>query len=1670
MSPATPSPTLLDPHQQILGFGDATMPLTDRDPNASGRTSRASNMSAGSRGLPSKGAPAGRNASDLLSNAPGIMSMLRTSTELGDMGSFAFDSSYTSNMPRGPGRRGGASSRLSTCSSQSNTSRRASSTHHQQWPSTSSGPSRSTTRDHNMPLYMPDTLSPTTMNIQGSSPLFPRSRSRDEHRSLSMTNTSQPTFRLSSNRSLASLRPHEHAQRPRSPYHYPTRLRRPGYRPSSPALSDITGTHMRRPHGSSGGPGHAGHTGHHKLRHPSDVSVYRDERAFGREEKPFVHKDRRFARNQSPAFMRNPHSDIPPVPPLPPHLHHMVVDRARMRHMAAKGSVSSGSTNQRSDSDAPSSDATPPTPRGRSMEMLVGPTGAHMMMGSMAGVMKEEVPAGPLYYDYSEQFEREQFIEPESDALNTGFVHHFKTIVEERGTGEQTPDKADNSVVREVVELLEPEAAAVAELPASPVSRRITRDMILAALEPSSTTESRTSMENHESEETDQKATEDRVEAAGQSRANPAASIPQPTETHHRRFSNLSQAGSSIMESSTLDFAARYSIPMVDGTGSRTPTRAGSLTEDGMSDLIDGYQHTTETNVEEDVAVEEEGTDDEPPGRKSSHAPKSSDEQSFKSCTVLADFPDKDSDAKSCKTFNNSNAKSLEACEDLPGLSFKDSDARSFKSCRDVSTPGRAVSLPPPKLPSSNLANSEPRVKRPVSEMTLPLPSPPATVRKQRPVPSRETSFNQAHARLSANSKLGSKHGGSTVNSISSSIECLPGMPPVVPPRESSSSKEAQRSQAVADFLMRLSRSRRFSKSHSALGKKQAQEEEVGNPEDNVEVVGSDANPRQQGVADENCVPNQRSDPVMTPAKALAKDGAVPGDHVPSAGSLDVPSKEGFHSKEITPAKADTLRALAVHQYSMSTPSTNNPEPSSIYSPDDISSPSSSSHKARVQSSPMAFAKSPEPGRRDSQTTTHLVWHGRKSSNVPSRNSMELRSGQGNGQDETTTDLRLSAYRYPPQHCLPDLKEESHEDSSLNTSASNLKNSNFKFPFGAQPGVRMSGDEGFLSGRNPSRNPSTMSYQRSSLGQTRGLPSMNFSRMDLFEKLNEALDIRSSRSLDGVPDDVHDVAKSSPTRPSAGEIREKYRSFLAGLDELEKSGDASKVAAIMKLAPQRPYSSAHLMAEIEKLTIPSVGGLTRRLSELIPSLKEYYKLGEMGEFVAEEVIMEHALEEIHEVGGPAPKRSSARLRPMPGSPNMVVIDDALYDELTCKENGEESLDSKSENDTPQKGVVVTGKGGSPADARPRDSTPLAELEAPTPALLRTRSLSPSLGHDNLRPSLESHLSTRRSLHSLGMSTPTATTTDTRPWNSDKNYPWATNVPEIDISLPSPSSIKPSPVPVHRASRLQQHLSQEDFAIMSIPAAPTPLHSVDKINFVDEGTSFLTRQQREACRGLEARHALDSKNQHRNIFCKHPTKPQRDGFDASGNATRPLRLRDSDQSHDAGERYPFSALTPPSNLLLPGLPSCTFTNGSSDEEEFTAPKKNRLFRIRGRLARNANNTPVVGIQLISAHDVKNSLTPVESVHEGTMGNPNRQTFTGAEGMSKSAYQRKAFVEYVKKMVTKGSEAIRNLTGRKRMSKRRSQFPSNVEDLVIYDAHGRRYAPLSGTRGVHLWTGV
>lgn len=1559
----------------------SSMMLADRDPNGSGRTSRASNLSAMSKATGHQ--PYGAGKPDLLSSAgPSIMSMLRTSTEMGNVVGLTGDISGAGSFARAPQRRG-ASSRLSTASSLSNNSSRAS-RHHRQWPSSSSAARHSMARE---PQYIADTLSPTMINIPGSPQSGSRPRDRDSHRSLSMTHAIQPTYRLSSNRSLGSLR-HEQLQRPKSPWAYPTRLRRPSYRPESPALSDTTGSHSRRAHGygSQGQPYYPSqyvgqYPGQGRLRLPSDASLGQQDRAPGMPRRP--------SRGPSPVFHSGHRQDMPPMPSN--YQHHIAVEQARMLNRSVKGSMSSGSTNLRTDSDAPSSDmAFPPTPKdGASMEVLYAHDGTRHFVDGVTSLVKDQYYSQPRYYDGSEVFEREQFAEPEANTFQTGIVTRIKTIVEERGPFEPMPKRLAPSGAKISVELARSEVPGIVELPASPVPRRITREIVLKGLEPSSTIEE-LELSIQSPVRNSDFATVDSDDLPVANRLPNEGSVElslHPKDGQGSRHSMLSQTGSSVLESSTLDFAVRYSIPMATGAGfgidvatesgnvPLPPTSPDRSTADGMSELLAGYQHT-ESKAGSNAMSQGETTPkrrtimEDQIERKSNHAPRSSGAQSFKSCT---DLPEAVSEPGSPRPDKEDDADSVISVSKPQAQSVKEADARSFRTAKDAVTPDRATSLPSSRLPSAILAAGVSLYNRPVSE--TPLSSPPSAVLpKQPPAPFRESSFSMVASKLRASSTPSVKQ-ASVSTSVSSSMLSGVQQPPAVPPRESSSSKEAQRYQAVASFLMRQLPSRR------AKSWKQTKDEDMPRSGEK-EQLAWDSTPAKQEPSDISSSSELPLGVVMTPEKALVKQNVLLGKQA----SASIPTMD-CNSPQVLGLGATP----STRHSSFSSPCPVIPAASSVYSPHDIS------FKPHVySSSPAGLPGGQERSQRDSQTTTHLVWPGRKYHSRRSASFGEAHVSLPDIQENTTTDLRLSGYGYKyavPSQYLPELKEESHENSSLNTSTSNLNNLSFRFPLGGPAVARASVDDAVMYSRRSSTTSHRQSAVGSALGQTRGLPSMHFSRMNLFENLSDELGLRNSRSVD-VMKESEILSDGNSRRPvSAGEVRERFRSLVADLKSCEQAGrSAQSTKATKPVVSWRTRSPEEVMAEIEQLTIPSVGGLTQRFTEIFPSLRDYYKLGEQPKFIEEETIMEHALEQIHEVA-PAQKRSSARLRPVPGSPNMIVIDDAVYEELTGKdrEGGSSNQVGDGASD------LSAGRAGQGTDAiqnsknvtrsHTRQNSHLLRLQPPSPARLRPR--SQTVGHQDFRTSADSALTSSRSLRSFA-STPT--TTETRPWNSDKNYPWATStIPSVDIALPAPAAVRSSP-------------------------RPGPSHLRNRLSGVSTTSSFSSAQTATGSPfGSPADSNAHARHHRFSVFGKHGDRP-----------------------HAVGERYPTSALTPPTAIFRDHFSASDI----SDDEYFAASRKSK-HGLRKRFSTAARNVTLdqstrlarskTNPQDLASPESSNQTAP--SVLPGSTGEAeapafNRHTFRNAEGMSAAEFHRGRIVQRVKGWWHKSTEFVRNISTRKK----------------------------------------
>jgi serine/arginine repetitive matrix protein 2 len=1296
-----------------------------------------------------------------------------------------------------------------------------------------------------------------------------------------------------------------------------------------------------------------------RRRTPSDPNMGYSDRA--------PRKPRRSNRAPSPVYYQTPNGNVPPLPPMPAMYQNFVpaVDRvprdARRVKTYKKGSGSSSSTNMRADSDTPSSDLPqPPTPRDG---LSISPPGNLTVRRPTTPVGGSSFSRSPLYYDYSEQFETEELVEY-AEPVPTSFAKQLKSTTKDQELlilPAETGDVPDNI---HAAEIERSELPGIAELEASPVGRRITKDLIREGLELMSTTGDIASFTRSPTADRGIGNIQESLNLVTTGTVEGLTMLSRPDETRH---SILSQTGSSVLNSSTLEFAVRCSIPAMAGGDLAHDVEADSgstnspekSTEDGMSELLAGYQHT-DSKGEEQLGTGAQATPSpkpdafSKPGSESNHAQKSSEVQSFKTCT---DVPAPTSPDRS----DNGDAKSLQPSNEVspePRPLVKNSDAGSFQ-IRDRSTaPGHPD--PPSRLASSYLTDLDVRDKRPASQ--IPVSIPPS--RKGRNIFGSSFSLNPNRFRDS--SKPSIKQESISISDSSSSLNATP-QPPLVPPRDSSASKEAQRLTAVGGFLLRHVVPSRFSRD-----KKAPSDEKLADVIRIDNTVGDRARQQEHDST-------KLASVLKTPEKAVIKQDVVSGN-LTSAQSTDEQTPRQSAEKN-SPTKSLHVGITMVplnHQHSFSNPVADIPGLSSALLLQRLSlNPS-------ALGSPDESRASPEYRPRDSQTTTHLSWIGRKPFNNASASVSEPYLPLPSLREDTTTDLRLSEYRYNGPHgYLPDLKEESHEDSSLNTSASNLKHSQFRFPHGGGPAMQTSVEDAVLFSRS-----STRSHRKSFVSEAHNLPRMEFSQANLMDKLRDAFgsDIRFSRSSDRSGED-----KGTPR--ALAEVEEG--DALKNRCKAEGATTKAQVTGMIDFAKlKRVYSPQKLKAEIDQLTIPSVTQLTQRFTELLPSLlllgdsPIHTENGELLEFPEEEEIMEHAIEEIHHVHPPAQKRSSARLRPVRGSSALLVMEDDVFENITSKEAGggvasEEGVgECGAAVDVGEALTRAPGKDINITHTPTRQLPPVAELQAPLP--VATPPSSNVIHEQRCHKSLDSALSSTRSPRSF-VSSPSVT--DTRPWNFDKNYPWATTTRlSVDISLPHPAATKqsPRPGPSHLRNTLSD-ASTDSFTSLRTPAgSPTG----------DASSSKLNRQ-----------------SQHLSIFG-----------------------RTGDQAHAVGERYPTSALSPPTAIFRDHLSTDT-----SDDEDFTTSRKTK-FSLRKRFSsaarNNTNTTPRATRSKVNPAELASpaplpetsSSTLQDRAGEARAFTSNRHTFRDAEGMPTSAYHRRRFVESIKHWCRKGSHLIRTLSRR------------------------------------------
>ncbi|KAF2086257.1 hypothetical protein K490DRAFT_66804 [Saccharata proteae CBS 121410] len=1242
-------------------------------------------------------------------------------------------------------------------------------------------------------------MSPTLMDLPGTSPLVPHAHLSKDGRSFSLTAAYPDAPRLANNRSYASLRNPDAIQRPRSPYKYPTRLRRPNYRPASPALSETSGLHPRAYHGYSTGPRMRASPLPPPPPHEMSNMLYQ-------------HSNR-----SAPSVAQMPLPPMPSMPPMPydaPPFPQRPVFRTHgsAPMLRPRNFPQSNTPNSRTVSSAPSSGPSslgPTTPKGNaSVDVLIRSSTPNGMrpLGQLADTV--DITDGPAYYDYAEDFGKKPLVEEPSSANSSGFVNRIKAVLEERASGKKEQGKRMTvaEVTAEFVELpthpATPDSVDAVELPASPIPKRITRNMILDAIDLTTSI--------HE----------------------PSTAV---VEVEVKQQANPSESSSDT----------------------------ASVAEVELASSADGEEHT----------------------------PRKSSESETTSGQSTMSLP---------KTAVNVSVKYGERAR----LSVSSSEGSTVKM---IPAPSASVSVAVAPVGSQPESVSKASL---VSGITRGTTTPARSSRPHSMFTLREPSADLGRLSIPASSEA------TTSTDISA---------------------------PVSDIAVNIS------------------------IPDNIASIDQ---------------PAATHAPVTVAAQPLS------------------------------PVEEEDPQCI--RDYS--------PAPSGV----NFSTEKSSLGSATVQSTTIVSVSSRSCNSRDStNSTTHLVWPIRKDS-LKTPPPVQASSSRASLLfEDAVTDLRTSAARYPSQ--LSDVKEEPSEEASQQDLRTSRASSAFRFPAPRSSKGRVSLEEMFNSKTNSKRSsmiketdpapvpaptpaPASVPKTNSKLAETRLIPSMNFSRMDLFSKLSEALDIEVTHSLDGEPD--FEMPEPVNDRPySLGPMREKYKSFFANLDAMEKDNESVKdlrpktpeglerlpaerksadqkfaerksgetIMTMQPLSPTvRPLSPEELLTEVERLAVPSVAGLTKRLSELLPSLRKWSSKEQVDEQADDQAIEEVADTElktelqadvnvIRHVGDRPGilnnVRSSARLRPLPGSNVLVVVEDDVYEELTQRDKRfsggriTEVSDSDSSTDT-----LKTA----PTHRHPSAATvpPLAELEAPSAALIRHDGGSIDANNGHL-PGID--------------------------------IPWTENGPGTDIKFPAQAHTRDSPV--NGPSRLRMRLSG------------------DSSDAHDNGTITGT-----IAAGSDTTETHDT---FRALSSKRGTA-QKAGvlgtFDNSGFPLSPDAVLSEDSTHDPGDRYPTTGLSPPAGLNLDSEGRSFFSDNSSETRHARGFRK-RLTKLRSRAPAGPRGQSATGV---------NSIEHVEGSRDGSETGPGAsvQSYNGTVGMSKVEFRAKRFVARIKFFWFRGGELFRTMSGRRR----------------------------------------
>lgn len=642
--------------------------------------------------------------------------------------------------------------------------------------------------------------------------------------------------------------------------------------------------------------------------------------------------------------------------------------------------------------------------------------------------------------------------------------------------------------------------------------------------------------------------------------------------------------------------------------------------------------------------------------------------------------------------------------------------------------------------------------------------------------------------------------------------------------------------------------------------------------------------------------------------------------------------------------------------------------------------------------------------------------------------------------DTTITNIPASSEARPSasrafQSPLPEVVEDSKEDAS----ATNLR------MLGARKTRLRSRIPKHYRARShlwprvaPAQKP-PKTYLGRTMSENRNLPALDFSRQDLTTKLNDALGLRGSKSLEdlGLPKSTDRIRSSSERQGTPDVLRSRYKSFFSlEMDRAEESARTESAMSTPETDPIMPATQSavndELVREIGQLSIPSVRNLTLRLSRLLPSIK-----GDNSEVNIATIddAVEETVQEIRDLGSPErlasmdldqdiSDRASVRAE---GLPRQTLSEETAFSH--DKKQQKEKTYLRLMKELPpipmneKDNLLMTRSPSEPTTSR---ATPGEEERNAAMHQLDVRSIEDS-------ENAEKHKTVIKSLHEMP-STRSASGTS-RPWNHQECYPWSGATPAVSLTKRrrKEGAEKPGEASRMKLSRTRSH---GDFSMGGTErnlGSMSPGIKSDAQLIPKQDMSWVRRQSEEGDEG----EMIQSLKRKTGVRRQDKTGVALDsnflqGEDHTATTSRPV---------NPGDRYPTSSLTPPGALNIDESRSY-FSDDSSESERVYGLRK-RLTRLRAKRSVPGNTSPADsgseghGTINKSASLLNDARVEIEYANIF-------QQDGGPTGMSKTEFRAKKLVEKLRTLLYKSGEIFRNLHWTKRQPTSGCQERAGVYD--------------------------